>query len=292
MFSVCTAAQPEVEAKQPVTVLVLHAGGRQGGAVVEALLAEPSSYEVWGTTRSKTTKEALELKGVKVCLGNACQSKKFIWDSLCTSKATVMFFCTREGHEEFIHGKEALECAVKAKLNHVVYSSVCDAENMGKISAHAWMKKRIEDLMKLDPKFTPRFTILRPVTIVDNIINSGDSKKEPLRSLAQPQTKLKLVTLADIGKAAVGAISNPSVWAGNTVDCVSFVSTGREIAAALGDGRVYQPIRPGFCRCCDTEFKALVKYAESQSCPADLDKFVAIVPKPSTLEEVIKASKK
>jgi len=292
MFGVCIAAQPEQEARVVTIVLVLHAGGRQGGAVVDALLAEPSSYEVWGTTRSKATKEALEKKGVKVLLGDVCQSKKFIFDSLCKSKATVMWFCTREGHDEFIQGKEALECAVKTKLSHVVYSSICDAESLGKISVHARMKQKIEELMTA-PKFTPRFTILRPVTIVDNIINSGKGKGEPIKSLAGPHTKVKLVTLTDIAKAAVGAISDPAVWAGKTVDCVSFVSTGNEIAAALGAGRVYQPIHPGLCWCCNAEFLALVKYTESQSCPANLDNFVAIVPKPSTLEEaVIQASKK
>ena len=300
MFGACLGVDLQ-ERKGARVVLVLFASGRQGGAVVEALLkAGPNVYEVWGTTRYPRNKRALEAQGVKVVQGDATDPV-FLRTALKKTGAEVLFFHTLPGMEELQQGKAVVEVTKAAgTLKHVVYSSHADGASLAPRVQHVRMKRGVEELLQ-QSRPDGSWTILRPVMFIEHVFRSELrrgllSPRYRVQTLASPTTAVKFCAVRDVGRAAEAVISNPTAWSSKKVVCVSFVATGAEIAAAMssvtGSVYYYSQVNVGVLRCCvEPQARAMLEYLESGACTADPARFLAIVPSPTTLEESIRSRK-
>ena len=283
MFSLCTGAS------EPRPVLVLFGSGRVGSSVITELLKDEKN-QVWTTTRSGHKKKELQNKfpNLQVVVCDAAYVIG-IENALAKSKAEVLFFTSIKNADEFISGKEIVQACKKRQIRHLVYMSQYDVDYLSKDISSARHKLKIENLIKLPSKtYQCPYTILRPVSIADSLPDSavpaecGDSGSV-ISGIQSKDAKVQYTTCKDIGKATACAISDLKTWNGKTIDCVSFVATGVEIAKALSpEGNpaarhTYNQLKPGIFRCCDSEFIAMQKYMESGVNTADIKAFESII---------------
>ena len=131
-------------------VLVFLGTSRQGAAVVDALLAS-DKFEVYATTRSAKSAEALKAKGVK-CGPFTCGDAASAKAALDAAEPSLVFFTTLMGSRETegSSGKIIVD-AIKAYggVQHVVYSSVADADKAPDAVGHFKSKLDVEDCVEI-----------------------------------------------------------------------------------------------------------------------------------------------
>jgi uncharacterized protein YbjT (DUF2867 family) len=127
-------------------VLVFLGTSRQGAAVVDALLAS-DKFEVYATTRSAKSAEALKARGVK-CGPFTCGDAASAKAALAAAEPSLVFFTTLMGSRdvEGSAGKIIVD-AIKEKggVQHVVYSSVANADVAPDAVGHFKSKLDVED---------------------------------------------------------------------------------------------------------------------------------------------------
>ena len=265
-------------------VLVFLGTSRQGSAVVDALLAS-DKFEVYATTRNAKSAEALKARGVK-CGPFTCGDAASAKAALDAAEPSLVFFTTLMGSREVegSSGKIIVD-AIKAKggVQHVVYSSVANADVAPDAVGHFKSKLDVEDHLKASGL---NYSILRPVAFFENYddpANFNALKKGSVKGLWQADLKVKHVACRDIGKAAAVMLANPSKWRGKTLDCASDDLTGDDVAAALtevsGVECTYGVAVPRFImRCVMKDLNAMVEFFETTGYDSDLAAFRAVVP--------------
>ena len=147
-------------------VLVFLGTSRQGAAVVDALLAS-DKFEVYATTRSAKSAEALKARGVK-CGPFTCGDAASAKAALDAAEPSLVFFTTLMGSRE-VEGSagKIIVDAIKAKggVQHVVYSSVANADVAPDAVGHFKSKLDVEDHLKASGL---NYSILRPVAFFEN----------------------------------------------------------------------------------------------------------------------------
>ena len=109
-------------------ILVVGATGQQGGAVVDALSG--SDIEVFGLTRNTGSEKAKTLmaKGVKLITGDLTDKESL---KAILGQFDSIFLVTtpfEKGVEnEVIQGVNLIDAAIEADIDHIVFSSVADA---------------------------------------------------------------------------------------------------------------------------------------------------------------------
>ena len=265
-------------------VLVFLGTSRQGSAVVDALLAS-DKFEVYATTRSAKSAEALKAKGVK-CGPFTCGDAASAKAALDAAEPSLVFFTTLMGSREVegSSGKIIVD-AIKAKggVQHVVYSSVANADVAPDAVGHFKSKLDVENHLKASGL---NYSILRPVAFFENYddpANFNALKKGSVKGLWQADLKVKHVACRDIGKAAAAMLANPSKWKGKTLDCASDDLTGEDVAAALtavsGVECTYGVAVPRFImRCVMKDLNAMIEFFETTGYDSDIAAFKAVVP--------------
>ena len=122
-------------------------------------------------------------------------------------------------------------------MKHYVYASVAGTDGKTGL-AHFDNKWRIEETVRA--LGFPSYTILKPVTFMDNFISEQFIKMQfpelPQGRLATsmtPQTKLQLIAADDIGKFGLLAFEQAEKMNGLTLDIASDERTMPEIASIL-----------------------------------------------------------
>ncbi len=230
------------------TILVTGATGRQGGAVVDALLSEAFAGEfdaltVRGLTRDAESDAARRLaeRGVEVVEGDMLDR-----DSLFAAMegadavfgVTTFFEVGAEAERE--QGLNLVAAAEAADVGHVVFSSVGDAD--GPDLPHFQSKAAVEDALwasSLDA------TVLRPVFFMQNLaMNAEDVADGHLALGLAEDTRLAMVDYRDIGRAAATVFADPDSFAGETIDLAGDRRTLAETAAVLSEytGHPVEPV--------------------------------------------------
>jgi uncharacterized protein YbjT (DUF2867 family) len=206
---------------------VTGATGRQGGAVVDELLAR--GYMVRGMTRKPEGKKAnrVKAKGVEIVQGDFGDP-----ESLRAAMVGVygVFFYSGFSRNELQEGINVIEAAKTAGVKQVVYSSGAAAAP-GKGMAGA-VKMQVE--LELRASGVP-FSVIRPVAFMENFRGqqARTIKKGVIDSRA-PERKVYFITIADIGFFAGEAFANPGIWLGRGEDIAGDQMTLAELAGTFG----------------------------------------------------------
>ncbi|KAK2012052.1 NmrA-like family protein [Colletotrichum eremochloae] len=213
-------------------VLVLGATGKQGAAVVDALLELPASsppLEILALTRNPESAKVQSLidsakaKGVAVTpvQGDLKDSQAQVFQA--HPRIDTVFIVTTIGNEDVV-GKAWVDAAINADAAQIVLTSVDRGgehkswENptdvphfLQKHAIEVHLRDRADELEKSGRKL--RWTILRPTAFMDNA-NPGMFGKvfAAMWSTLPADQSLQLVSVRDIGLFAAKAIGNPQEW--------------------------------------------------------------------------------
>lgn len=214
-------------AAAPETILVMGATGRQGGAVVDELLAR--GYAVRGMTRSPQGKKARRLaeRGVAVVQGDYRDP-----DSLRAALDGVhgAFYYSGLSQDELGEALNVIAAAGQAAIEHLVYSSGAAAEpGVGMPDA---AKTRAE--LALRDSGVP-FTVLRPVAFMENFDRQQRRTwKQGIIDSRAPDRIVCFIAIRDIGFFAGEAFAHPDEWLGRRVNIAGDRMTLAELTATFG----------------------------------------------------------
>lgn len=213
-------------------VLVAGATGKQGGSVARALLAR--GHQVTGFVRRTDTEagRALRALGVNLVRGDLLDRSSVI---RALEGKDAFFFPTLfdQGLDAEVRmGQTAVDAAMDAGVEHVVYSSVASADQHTGIP-HFETKARVEEHLVASGV---RYTIVAPVFFMENLLSPWmlPQLRENRVALAiTPDCKLQQVGLEQIGRFVALAIDHPDRFEGRRFDIASDSVSGNEMAAIL-----------------------------------------------------------
>jgi len=230
------------------TYLVLSATGRQGSAVIDALLAKNS--KIYGSSRNPESLRKAREDSIKVVSVDMNDTTSIV-RALDTTKATRVWFTTDwysitkpTRAKEAQLGYNVID-AIKMRshqVKHVVYNSGAMGNGdipLPKKMGEFWSKLDVEDRMARD--LTPlqiTWSVLRPVAFLENFDdakNGNPLTKGKLKMLVKPGASLKYISCTDIGKGAAELLANPDLYAGQKIDAATCEYTGPQMAGALSE---------------------------------------------------------
>ena len=243
------------------TILITGATGKQGGAVVDALLSSKShaSLRLLAVTRNAASDKAKELtsKGVTLVEGDPALDPVALFQK--SGRVDAVFLVTiptpsRPTQEE-TQAAAFIATAIAAGVRHLVFSSVdrggpaASAETPTPVP-HFASKQKVELQLRAQAAKSPQemtWTILRPTTFYDNLTpdTNGKGFASMWRGLAGK--KMQLVACKDVGVFAARALERPAEYAGRSIslagDEIGFAEAARTFETVIG-GRL--PVAPGF----------------------------------------------
>ncbi|KAK4182327.1 putative negative transcriptional regulator [Podospora australis] len=243
------------------SLLITGATGKQGGAVIDALLADLSvnQWTILAVTRNSASPAAQKLAArspqIKLVEGNLddvpalfeaakrANNDEPIW-GVYSVQVSMGPGVTVEG--EVKQGNALIDGAIEAGVKHFVYSSVergGDGESWDNPTPipHFQSKQRIETHLRTvteagEPGGGMGWTILRPVAFMDNLTPGFPTKvfMAALRNwLGDNKKKLQWVATADIGVFAAKAFADPQHWNRKAVGLAGDELTVDELSKAF-----------------------------------------------------------
>ena len=218
---------------KPITVLVAGATGRQGGAVARLLLDK--GHQVRALTRRPGSVEAaaLHAAGAEIHAGD-------LDDTAAVEQAAEgvdAFFLIATPYEEGVEaevrqGQRAATAALRAGVNHLVYSSVAGANRSTGIP-HFDSKREIERHVEL---LGIPYTIVAPVFFMENLLAPPLLRGLETGTLAMPlpaDRPLQMVAVSDIAAFVRLVVERPSQFQRQRIELASDELTGPEAARIL-----------------------------------------------------------
>ncbi|KAL1646093.1 hypothetical protein SLS58_003513 [Diplodia intermedia] len=217
-------------------LLITGATGKQGGAVIDALLEQKVDCTILAVTRDASsggaTKLASKGSNIKLVQGNLDDAPALFAAAAEAAKPSPIWGVysvqismgkgvTKES--EIAQGNALIDEAIKYKVAHFVYSSVERGGDEASWDAptpvpHFQTKQVIEQhLRQSTASGTPgehmSWTVLRPVAFMDNLAPGMPTKVflTALRDTLQGK-RTQWVAVHDIGRFAALAFANPDEW--------------------------------------------------------------------------------
>jgi uncharacterized protein YbjT (DUF2867 family) len=216
--------------KSQRTILVTGATGTQGGAVFHHLQGRGFSVRVLTRDPEKPAARALAGRGAEV-VGGDLNDPASLTRALDEVYGVYSVQESTGGAEaEIRQGINLADAANRSGVSHLVYSCVGSADQNTGIP-HFDSKFRIEEHIKATGI---RYTIFRPVFFMDNWLRSKEQIAEG--SLAQPlnpETRLQMIAVDDIGAFVAMAFEHPGRWEGRAMDIAGDELSMSEIAEAF-----------------------------------------------------------
>jgi uncharacterized protein YbjT (DUF2867 family) len=250
------------------TILVTGATGNQGGAVVDALLAEPDRWRVRALTRSPEGSPARRLaaRGVDVVggdMGNAASLRAAM--AGVHGVFSVQNTRTAGVDGEVTQGVGVASAARAVGVAHVVYSSVGGVDRVRGIP-HFDTKWRIEEYQR---QLGLPVSVLRPVAFMDGYTMRG-ARSIGLGMLAGVlgnDKPIQMIAVRDIGVFARLAFADPDRFLGQELEIAGDELTVPEIAAAfhavLGRRPRYPVVPSWLIRRMGKEARMMIWFGES-----------------------------
>ena len=214
-------------------VLVLNATGKVGRNVCRAL--REAGFDVYGTTRSATSRLAdLSMKPV-VCNYTIRADLDRAFADTGAKKVFVItdYFKAAKSNAdvEFRQGRDAIDAAKAAAVDHLIFMSVADAECFDEHTKHLKAKVELEQYLR---QSSVPFSILRPCAFFENLddaANWNPLKKGVVSFLSLQDCKY--CATYDIGRAAAIQFRNREEWLGRSLDVIGWQGDLKQVAAAL-----------------------------------------------------------
>ena len=214
-------------------VLVTGATGKQGGAVVEALLTR--GHQVRALTRNSASPAASRLReqGVEIAVGDFNDPDSLVRAARGADAVYAMSTPFEQGAEkEIAQGITVMDAAKAAGVAHLIYSSVASANRATGIG-HFDGKYAVEK--HLQASDVPH-TIVAPVFFMENLLAPWmlSGLRQGKLALALPASRsLQQIAVADIGAFVAAVIERSDAVFGRRFDIAGDELTGEEAAATL-----------------------------------------------------------
>jgi uncharacterized protein YbjT (DUF2867 family) len=217
-------------------VLVSGATGQQGGAIARELLG--AGWRVRAMTRKPDSAAAQELAALGAEVVQAdLDDEASLRPALAGAWGTVAVQNTWEAgvEREEEQGKRFARVAKDAGVQHYVYQSVGSAHRSTGIP-HFDNKWRVEETVR--SLGFPSYVVIRPVFFMENLLSPWFRPYIDRGALAfgmEPDTKLQMIAVADIGKYGLAAFERAEELSGRGIDIAGDELTGPEMAQVLSD---------------------------------------------------------
>ncbi len=212
-------------------ILITGVSGKQGGAVARAL--EGQGFRLRGLTRKPDSEKAAALaqRGVEIVSGDL-DDEASLRRALAGAWGVFGVQNTWEAgvEKEEVQGKRLATLAREAGVQHFVYTSVGSAHKKTGIP-HFENKWRIEETVR-GLEF-PSHVILRPVFFMENLLEPFMLSGDTLSMGLDPQTKLQMIAVDDIGWFGARAFTEAASLNGRELDLAGDLVTIPQAAATL-----------------------------------------------------------
>ncbi|WP_026554286.1 NmrA/HSCARG family protein [Arthrobacter sp. 35W] len=215
-------------------VAVVGGTGKQGGSVIDALLAHGARVRALVRDPDTPKARALAERGVDLAVGDFTDpaSLAALFDGVDAAFAmTTPFQSSTE--QETADGIALADAAAGAGVPHLVFSSVGGAERETGIG-HFESKRRVEEHIEA---LGIHHTFLRPVLFMDNLsgfMTSVENGQVVVRMALPDGIALQMVAVRDIGRAAAAILLGGTAVEGGSVEIAGDTLTGSQIAQAIG----------------------------------------------------------
>jgi len=215
------------------TVLVAGATGKQGGAVVDALLARGHHARALTRRPGSDIAKALMARGVEVFSGDLEDTASVVAAATGADAAFLMGNFYEIGEEGEVRQGIAAANAIKAAgVGHLIYSSVASANRATGI-AHFESKFRVEQHVA---GLGVPYTISAPVAFMDNVIapwSVGALLGGKLAFGLPPKRDNQLIGLIDIGAFIASLVERREAVFGRRFDIAGDQLNGEAQAEVL-----------------------------------------------------------
>jgi uncharacterized protein YbjT (DUF2867 family) len=259
------------------TVLVAGAAGKQGMAVIQALIASSQPWQIKALTRDPASKSAASLLALGVVptagdMGDQAYLRAAMQGVDYVFSVQANFVDDKDGNE-VRYGKNMIDAAVGASIKHFVFSSVGGAERNSGVP-HFEAKRQIEQHLLAS---TLNWTILRPASFMDNfaVLPIRTVLLSLFKTLLGPNKKLQLVATRDIGCFAALAFEQPEAYRGQMIELAGDELTTQEMIAVLNRSK-HKPVIackfPAFVvKQLPKDFPIMVNWFNQHGFVADID---------------------
>ena len=259
---------------QPKLVLVTGATGKQGGAVVEALLIR--GHQVRAVTRNSASSAANRLReqGVEIAVGDFTDPDSLVRAARGADAVYAMSTPYEHGAEqEIAQGMTIMDAATAAGVAHCIYSSVAGANRATGVP-HFDSKYAVEK--HLQASGVP-YTIVAPVSFMENLLEPWfvPGLRQGKLAMALPATRaLQQVAVADIGAFVAAVIERGDTVFGRRFDIAGDALTGEEAAGILSKvtGREvhYEGFSPDVLRAQSEDLALMFEWFDRTEYAADI----------------------
>ena len=206
-------------------LLITGSTGKQGGAVIDALVDNSWPGQIVALTRDANSAKAKALASkpnVKVVEGNTTNAAAIFEANKPIDGVFLVTTPGKAGAEE-AQAEPMINEAIKHGVKHFVFSSVDRGgdeksdENPTMIE-HFASKHRIEAQLREKSAGTKmEWTILRPVAFMDNMAPGFQGKAFASMWSGLGNKPLQLIATRDIGLFAARAFANPAAYKGTSI---------------------------------------------------------------------------
>jgi uncharacterized protein YbjT (DUF2867 family) len=218
---------------EKLSVLVSGATGQQGGALAGVLLQKGHSVRAFVRRPDSPEAKELERLGAELAVGDF-EEPSTVEDAARGMEAAFLVATPFEAgtEAETRHGISAADAAKAAGVEHLVYSSVADANKDTGIP-HFDSKREVEK--HIEGLGIP-YTIVAPVYFMDNLLAPWTlpQLKEGMFPMALPASRpLQQIALSDIVAFTALVLENREQFVDRRVDIASDELAGEEVAEGL-----------------------------------------------------------
>ncbi len=215
-------------------IAVIGATGRQGGAVVAALLDRGAP--VRAIVRDAGKLGDLAKRGVDVTVADLDDGEALrrAFDGVAAVFAMTTMTGPSGTDGEIAHGRAIADAARGAGVAHLVYSSVGGAERNTRIP-HFESKWRVEQYLR---EVGVPTVVVRPTFFMDNFLGlfgpTIENGQVVVRAPLAPGVPLQMIAAEDIGRAAATALLSPSAIPGDAIEIAGDERSPEAIADTFG----------------------------------------------------------
>jgi len=215
-------------------VLVIGATGQQGGSLARLLLQ--NKHKVYALTRNRNARSSaiqdLENRGANIVEGNLDDSDSLQQVVKNIESIFLMGTPFEDGIEgEIRRGRLVADIAKENKIQHLVYSSVVNADRNTGIP-HFESKYKVEQY--IDNLGIPH-TIIGPTFFMENLLDPrlGALQQGQLALPLSPSTVLQQISVQNIAEFSAMVIESPERFLGKRIDIASDEVTGQKATEIL-----------------------------------------------------------
>jgi uncharacterized protein YbjT (DUF2867 family) len=212
-------------------ILVTGATGQQGGSLARLLLQK--KHKVYALTRNAQSSSAQDLRnrGANILKGDLDDSDSLEHAVKDVESVFLMGTPFEDGTEGEIHrGKLMTDIAKKNGIEHLVYSSVANADKNTGIP-HFESKYKVEQHIK---NLGIPHTIIGPTFFMENLLGPGLEQGQLALPLS-PSTTLQQSALENIAEFSALVIERRKPFLGKRIDIASDEVTGEQATNILSN---------------------------------------------------------